>query len=78
MRRSLTITPDGKLIDDSWKDRLFQKAVSFKGRSAIANLFRRNFDYQSMARRCLVVDQMSLGALPYYERDPIGDDSEEE
>lgn len=71
MQRSLTITPYGKLIDDSWKDRLIQKAVSSsKGRSSLAsamiNPIRRSIDYQGVARRALVVEQMPVGGLSYY------------
>lgn len=84
MQRSLTITPYGKLIDDSWKDRLIQKAISSsKGRSslaaAMANPIRRSIDYQGIARRALVVDPLPQGALSYYSAvDEVGDGSEEE
>lgn len=72
MQRSLTITPHGKLIDDSWKDRLIQNAISSsKGRSslaaAMANPIRRSLDYQGIARRALVVEQMPVGGLTYCE-----------
>lgn len=72
MQRSLTITPRGKLIKESWKDRLVQKAISSsKGRSslaaAMANPIRRSLDYQGIARRALVVEQMPVGGLTYCE-----------
>ena len=85
MQRSLTITPHGKLIDDSWKDRLVQKSIlSSKGRSslaaAMANPIRRSMDYQSIARKWLMIEQMPQGAALIYDRpiEEIGDGSEEE
>ena len=75
MQRSLTITPHGKLIDDSWKDRLIQNAIiSSKGRSSLAaamiNPIRRSLDYQGIARRALVVEQMPVGGLTYCASSP--------
>jgi type 1 glutamine amidotransferase len=85
MQRSLTITPHGKLIDDSWKDRLIQNAISSsKGRSSLAaamvNPIRRSMDYQSIARKCFLIEPMPQGAALIYDRpiEEIGDGSEEE
>lgn len=37
---------------------------------AMINPIRKNLDYQGIARRCLVVDQLPTAALPVYDKDP--------
>jgi hypothetical protein len=64
-------TPD---MSDSQRDDLLSSAIATEGgklalAQAMANPIRRNLDYHGIARRSLVVDPLSQGALPTYERD---------
>lgn len=61
-------------LSDSARDDLIVKAINTQeGKvalaQAMANPIRRNLDYHGIARRLLVVDPLSQGAYPTYERD---------
>ena len=56
------------------KDELIRRALmTQEGKlslgQAMANPISRNFDYQGVGRRVLVVDPLPQGALPVYDRD---------
>lgn len=64
----------GPALSDADRDRLLDRAImSNDGKialaQAMANPIRRNLDYQGVARRALVVDPLTQGALPVYDRD---------
>ena len=59
---------------DEQRDDLIKRALmTQEGKvalgQAMANPIRRNLDYQGVGRRVLVIDPLSQGALPIYERD---------
>jgi hypothetical protein len=61
-------------LSDNQRDDLMARAISSQeGKialaQAMANPIRRNLDYHGIARRALVVDPLSQGAYPTYERD---------
>jgi hypothetical protein len=61
-------------LSDSARDDLVSRAIlTQEGKialaQAMANPIRRNLDYHGIARRALVVDPLSQGAYPTYERD---------
>jgi hypothetical protein len=61
-------------LSDQNRDDLMARAISSQeGKialaQAMANPIRRNLDYHGIARRALVVDPLSQGAYPTYERD---------
>jgi|SRR5271166_2728300 len=73
------ISPRGKLVEKSdqalLKAALISKYLSNPlGRAqlaqSMANPIRRNLDYQGIARKTFLVQQMPPGALPTYDRDP--------
>ena len=61
------------MSDTARDDLLAQAIMTEQGKvalaQAMANPIRRNLDYHGIARRSLVVDPLSQGALPTYERD---------
>ena len=61
-------------LSDEKRDELITRAImTQEGKialaQAMANPIRRNLDYHGIARRALVVDPLSQGAYPTYERD---------
>lgn len=67
------LTGQVSLSDDA-KDELIVRAINTQeGKialaQAMANPIRRNLDYHGIARRALVVDPLSQGSIPSYERD---------
>ncbi len=61
-------------MSESDRDSLIVRAINTQeGKTALAqamaNPIRRNLDYHGIARRALVVDPLSQGAYPTYERD---------
>ena len=68
MEHPIIINSRGKASCNS-----FPGFMSFSSRTALAaamiSPIRRNIDYQGLARRCLVVEQLPLGALPTYCKD---------
>ena len=61
-------------LSDDKRDELITRAImTQEGKialaQAMANPIRRNLDYHGIARRALVVDPLSQGAYPSYERD---------
>jgi hypothetical protein len=74
MQLSIVITSRGKLIEETFADKLIRQAMSSpQGKSQLAksmmNPIRRGLDYQGIARRALVVEQMPLPSSPVYYRD---------
>jgi hypothetical protein len=61
------------MSDNQRDDLLAQAIMTEQGKVALAQAMatpiRRNLDYHGIARRSLVVDPLSQGALPTYERD---------
>jgi hypothetical protein len=62
------------VANESRRDELVSRALSTQeGKLALAqamsNPIRRNLDYHGIARRAVVVDPLSTGAIPSYERD---------
>jgi hypothetical protein len=61
-------------LTDEKRDEFISRAIATQeGKIALAqvmaNPIRRNLDYHGIARRALVVDPLSNGAIPSYERD---------
>jgi hypothetical protein len=65
----IVITSEGNFCNkQSWGKVLTSQARMQLASAMIAPL-RRNLDYQGVARRCLVIDPLPAGALPYYDKD---------
>lgn len=62
-------------IDQETRSRIIEQYIATtSGRQQLARAMvaplRRNLDYQSVARRAFLVDELPQGALPVYDRDP--------
>jgi hypothetical protein len=75
MQHPIIIDPHGRtLVRDDLKSRIIKKYISSAaGRSTLAAAMiqpiRRSLDYQGIARRALVIDQLPTGALSSYDKD---------
>lgn len=69
------VQPPGVPLSDDQRRALIERAIgTVEGRRTLAQTMmgpiRRNLDYQSIARRTFLVEQLPQGALPTYDRDP--------